>query len=131
MAFTYSGDPAGSNRNAVRFLIGDTDTANAQNQLLADAEIDWVLTKRTDIYMAAADCCEAIAAKLAKLIPIKTVHGISRSLGDRVSYYLKLAEQLSTSRSYAAIIKVGGVEKSINDELDKDTSVTQPVFKTG
>ena len=51
MAFTYGGDPANSNREAVRFWSGDT---NSSDQLLADAEIDYLLTLETKVIQCAA-----------------------------------------------------------------------------
>ncbi len=39
MAWTYGGDPSANARDAIRFLIGDTDT---NDQLLNDAEIAWI-----------------------------------------------------------------------------------------
>jgi hypothetical protein len=63
MAWTYSGNPASSSRNAVRFLSGDTiQTADVT---LQDAEIDFLLTEWGNIYDAAAASCEARAAEYA------------------------------------------------------------------
>ena len=44
MAWTYDGDPSANARDAIRFLIGDTDT---NDQLLADAEVAWVNSQVT------------------------------------------------------------------------------------
>ena len=70
MTWTYSGDPSANARDAIRFLIGDTDTTD---QLLSDEEIAWVNTEAsgtptatTDLYDAAYRCCLTIAAKLAR-----------------------------------------------------------------
>lgn len=63
MAWTYSGNPASSDRNAVRFLSGDTiQTADAT---LQDEEIDFLLAEWQNIYDAAAASCEARAAEYA------------------------------------------------------------------
>jgi hypothetical protein len=56
-----------SNRDHVRFLIGDTDTAAA---LLSDEEIDAVITAETATgdalkYYAAARCLEALVTRWA------------------------------------------------------------------
>jgi len=61
MAWTYSGDPAASDLDMVRFLIGDTDTADQQ---LFDAEINALLASNS-VIGAAVQCCQTIAAKYA------------------------------------------------------------------
>jgi hypothetical protein len=84
MAFTYSGDPASSSRNAVRFLIQDTDSTDV---LLQDAEIDWVISEAgSSVYQAAHDACYAIASQFARL-----ADSTSKSVGD-----------VSLSESYSA-----------------------------
>ena len=51
MSCSYSGDPASSDKDAVRFLIQDTDCAN---NIFEDEEINWTLTEEANIYMTAA-----------------------------------------------------------------------------
>lgn len=128
MTWTYSGDPASTNRDAVRFKIGDTDT---NNQQLSDEEIAYAISNNGQLDLAAADCCEAIAAKVAAKVPVKTVQGVSRALTDRMNYYLKLAKQLRTAGAYNCKIKVGGIDTSLYDDLDNDTTVRQPNFAIG
>jgi hypothetical protein len=86
MAFTYTGDPAGSNRDKVRFLIQDTIAANA---LLQDEEIAYLLTTwGNNVYEAAIAAAELIAGQFAR----KTNY--SRSIGD-----LSISESFATSAS--------------------------------
>jgi hypothetical protein len=74
MAWTYSGDPASSARDKLRFLCGDVDT---NNQLINDAEIAFLLTEwNNDAYISAAFACEAIAGKY------QAKSDYSRSVGD-------------------------------------------------
>ena len=47
----------------VRWLIGDTLPRDPQ---LQDEELSWALTQRTSIYGAAADACNALAARLSR-----------------------------------------------------------------
>lgn len=92
MAWTYTGDPAHSDRDRVRFLIGDTDT---NDQLLNDAEIDWILTEAGDsIYQAAHDACHTIASKFARLATSKSVGDLSLSYQDRAQAFYALADRL-------------------------------------
>jgi hypothetical protein len=76
MAFTYSDNPsstgtAAQKRDAVRFLIQDTDTTNGK---VTDAQIAWALGEEPNVYGAAARCCEALANKHGNIS--------SRSVGD-------------------------------------------------
>ena len=59
MTFTYVG-PATSDRDKVRFLIQDVDTTR---QLMSDEEIAWLISEWGDVYEAAANAAEALAAK--------------------------------------------------------------------
>jgi hypothetical protein len=84
MAFTYTGDPAGSNRDKVRFLIQDTVASNA---LLQDEEIAYLLaTWNNDVFDAAIAAAELISAQFAR----KTNY--SRSIGD-----LSISESFASS----------------------------------
>ena len=71
MAWSYSGDPADSALDAVRFLIGDTDT---NDQLLDNEEILWTNnqvtgsnTATTALYETSYRCMVAIASKFSRL----------------------------------------------------------------
>ena len=92
MAFTYGGDPAASDLAAIRFLIGDTDT---DDQLLQDAEINWIRTNAgRSVYQAAHDCCYTIASKFSRLATSKSVGDLSLSYSDRAKAFFELAERL-------------------------------------
>lgn len=58
--WNYSGDPSTSEKDAVRFLIQDTNTSK---QLFQDSEIYWTLTQEMNIYTAAAALCDVLVAK--------------------------------------------------------------------
>lgn len=93
MAFTYSGNPGSSDRDAVRFLIQDTDSTDP---LMQDAEIDWLLAQVTNVYQAAHDACYALGAKYARLADqSKSVGDLSLSLsyGSMSERYIGLANE--------------------------------------
>ena len=92
MAWSYSGDPATSSKDAVRFLIFDTDT---NDQLLQDAEINWCIAQAGDsVYQAAHDAAYAIASKFSRMATSKTVGDLSLSYADRAKAYFELANEL-------------------------------------
>lgn len=130
MTWTYSGNPADSDRDKVRFLVFDTDT---NEQLLSDEEIAWLLTEQTNIYLAAANAAEAIAAKFAKDITRSAV-GLSANVGNRAQFYLELAnklrDQVGTTNKRAEVF-AGGLTISGKDTLDSDSDAVQPGFKIG
>lgn len=90
MTWEYSGDPSTSDKDAVRFLLGDTNDADQQ---LQDEEIAWLLLQHTNPFLAGALGAERIASKYARLTS-KSVGGLSISYGDRQSQYSNLAAAL-------------------------------------
>lgn len=90
MSWSYSGNPKGSNIDLVRFLIGDT---KASMPLLQDEEIDYNLETIKSPYLAAAACCESIAAAYARECD-KTIGPTSIKANTLMEKYLKLAEHL-------------------------------------
>lgn len=74
MAWTYSGNPASSALDEVRFLSGDTDSTNQQ---ISNEEIAYLLGEwNNSSYTSAAFACEAIAGKYSSR------SDSSRSVGD-------------------------------------------------
>lgn len=81
MTWTYSGDPSDSDKDAVRFTVGDTDTTD---QLVTDEEIAYLLVVHGAVGMASVGAARAIAAKYSRKADQ------SRSVGD-----LSLSQQYS------------------------------------
>jgi hypothetical protein len=69
MSFQYSGDPSTSNKDAVRFEIGDT---NEKTQLVQDEEINYALKREGTILKAAARVAEGLAARFAREDQVRT-----------------------------------------------------------
>jgi len=96
MSWTYSANPTSSPKDAVRFLIGDTDDTNP---LVEDEEIYFNLGEVNDsIYRAASNTCYNLAAQFTGISQSesKTVGGlsISKSYGDKAQRYERLAKDL-------------------------------------
>lgn len=90
MTFTYTGDPAGSSRDKVRFLIQDTDSTAPH---INDEEIAWLLSEWADVYDAAAQAADILAGQYAHKADY------SKSVGD-----LSLNETFSVqSQRFAAL----------------------------
>lgn len=116
MAWSYSGNPEESPKDAVRFLIGDTDE---NDKLLHDAEIEYLLKKYNNAPLnAAIRCCETIMAKFSRLADEK-VGQVSIDYSQKAKGYLAMRDELrrrmmiETSAPYA-----GGISR-----LDKQINV--------
>ena len=127
MSWTYGGDPAANARDAIRFLIGDTDTTD---QLLTDEEIAWVNTESsgtstgtTALYDAAYRCCLTIASKLAREAD-KQIGDLSVSMSQRAKAYREQAaslKELSGREGGVPIPYAGGITIS-DKEIDEENS---------
>lgn len=110
MTDTYSGDPASSPKDAVRFWIQDT----AAPWKTSDEEINYVLTLFTNPMLAAANVAKALAAKYAAM-PSKKVGDFSISFGELAKNYFALADKLETqAQTFGLLPYAGGT--SIADE---------------
>ncbi len=132
MAWTYGGDPSANARDAIRFLIGDTDTTD---QLLSDEEIAWVnseasgtSTGTTALYDAAYRCCLTVASKLAREAD-KQIGDLSVSMSQRAKAYREQAaslKALSGREGGVPIPYAGGITIS-DKEIDEENS---DIFRT-
>lgn len=96
MTFTYTGNPAESDLQAIRFLLGDTDETEP---LLEDEEITYLAAQWAmshSVYWAAAEAAEAVAARFAREV---TVNSDSQtvSTSELQQKYQQLAQQLRLS----------------------------------
>lgn len=90
MAFTYT-KGSSSDRDRVRFEIGDTDEHRA---LFDDAELDDILSQEGDsIINSAARACEILAVKFARDYTF-SADGASFQKGQITVHYQKLARRL-------------------------------------
>ena len=134
MTFTYDVDDlstttATGRKNAVRFLVGDTDSTDVQVQ---DDEIAFVLTESGDnVYEAGAYCCRAIAAKYSRRVDTELDGALSASYSDLHSHYLALAENLEAeSKKQSGLgVKAGGLSKAAISVVRQDTDRVTPSFR--
>jgi hypothetical protein len=108
MAWTYSGDPTTNSKDAVRFLLQDTDQAF---QLMQDEEIAYVAGVSTPIYgaddfMTASICADIVASAMAREISI-SADGVNAGADQLQAKYEQLAKNLRRMRD--RIQGVGGV----------------------
>jgi hypothetical protein len=95
MTWTYEGAPgtttSATRRDAVRLLVGDTDTTDQQ---VTDEEIAFALSQTSDdIYNAGALMCRTIAGKYSRLVDT-SIESVSSSYSQRAKQYSELAVRL-------------------------------------
>jgi hypothetical protein len=132
MTATYSFDPSTSSKDAVRFLVQDTDVVTAGVVRLQDEEINWVLSQQSNVFLAAAECADAIAAYWAKIQNTR-IGPLNIQRGQAVPFYISLAEQLrNTAARWAGAI---AVFYPVNDPAYQNTNCgnggPQHIFKIG
>lgn len=131
--FTYSGDPRTSNRDAVRYLIRDTDEADPQ---VSDEEIAYELSVAGDnAVRAAANCASSLAARYAQQVQTKTVGPLSISYAARAEDMRTMAADLRSraDRGYGAGFApyAGGISKSDKETNAADTDWDKGAFALG
>lgn len=101
MSWSYSGDPADSDLDAVRFYVQDTDSAD---KLISDEEIEFIIAQWGAVYgsitdspgsalLFAAQVAESIAAKFTREVTY-SADGVSVGVNELQSKYDALALSL-------------------------------------
>lgn len=115
MTWSYSGDPSSSDKDAVRFLVQDTDNTL---ELLTDEEIEYLITQWAPAYgsntYVAAVAAAVISRKFAGVVTI-SADGVSISGSDLSRKYTDMAVQLRAE--YAEESAVGATVDLSNIEI--------------
>lgn len=139
MTWTYdnnadSGANATANqlRDAVRLLIGDTDS---DDQQVTDEEIAFALDEEdNNVYSAALIMVNAIIGKYSRLTMLK-FSDVSVDYSKRIENYKQLRQQLrdqaSRTASSLGTPKAGGIRDSEMESAEEDTDRVRPAFRRG
>lgn len=103
MAWTYSGNPASSDKDWIRFRLGDKKETP---QSLTDEEIEYLLDEESTKYMAASRAAEAMAAAhTATSVTSKQVGNLRLSYGyaDTARRFSTLAKDLAGGKSVGVV----------------------------
>ena len=116
MSWSYTGDPASSNKDLVRFLLRDTLSTD---QLLSDEEINYLVATWVDPYEAARNGALTLMAKFVRQADLSRSVGdlsISESFGGRAAEYQALADSIAEQRNRLAParpwVQPGNLEKT-------------------
>lgn len=121
----YSGNPASSSRDEVRFLVGDTDNGQLE---LSDAEIDFLLVQAGGAARHAAPlAADALASKFAKQVTYSTGR-VSRQLGDKAKQMRELAAALRREAARYVVPISTGQDPAADLEDAQNQALKQPQF---
>lgn len=114
----YTGDPGTRNIDAIRLLIGDTDSTD---QLITDTEIQYLLTRHGSVNRTASEACRAIAAKFARLMN-RSIGGLSADFSQKYHQYMALADSLLTKEETEPVSPfTSGWKRSVKEAREADT----------
>lgn len=126
MSWSYSGNPSHSAKDAVRFLIGDTDETE---KLLTDEEINYFLSFFNNVALnASIRCCETIIAKSSRLVD-ETAGSVSLSFSQRAAQFRSLLADLRTRLATDDMTPIaGGISKSDKQRVAQNADRVPPDF---
>lgn len=124
--WNYGGDPAGSQVDRVRKLVGDTDS---NRKLISDSEVEYNISIGTDDFHAAYLTALDIQAFAASHVSI-TGQGHTEQLQQVFTHYGKLAERLLV-QSGIAFPNAPQLSRADREAMQKDTDLIQPQFSVG
>ena len=126
MSWTYTNNPAGSSRDALRLAVGDTIENDPR---LSDEEVGHFLSLYPEsLDLAAAKAAEAIAARYSSMA-VSYVGDLDNSPHLKAEYYLKLARQLRSRAKQE--------EEAVEDSIVASPGCSlealnrEPLFKRG
>lgn len=127
-----STDSASGRLNAVRLLVGDTETRDQQVQ---DEEVQFALGQNKDnIYYAAAWVARAIAGKYSRYVDTQVDGMVSSDYSDRAKHYYSLADNLEYQGKKAGgalSISAGGISLAEMESNRANTDRPLPAFRVG
>lgn len=126
MTVFYGGDPRGNDRDAVRFLIGDTDSTDA---LLTNDEIAFLLEQSPDIYIAAANGCDQIAAQFMRAISRRSIDENPETVNKFRSFQELAKQYRQQAARRTAMPFAGGISKATKKAERQNTDRVEPAFR--
>jgi hypothetical protein len=119
VTWTYSGNPGSTPKDAVRFLIGDTDK---DDQLLQDGEVAWVLGMFNNTPAnAAIYCCDHIISKFSRMAD-ESVGQVRISYSQKSKAYRELRKDLVYRLATTDMTPYAG-GLSVSDEIVTDSNI--------
>lgn len=127
MSFSYDVGRLDVTLNRLRFEIGDTDS---DRPLLANEEIELIVSEYSTLSQRAAKCCRMICTKLSGEPTSFKIEGYSESYKDMYSRYESLAQGFE-QRGTGGGPWAGSYDVDFKDATEEDTDIVAPFFKRG
>lgn len=125
MTWSYSGNPSVSEKDQVRFLVQDTQSAKP---LLQDEEIAYLISTEGSPQDAAAKAAETLAAQFARFVD-ESVGQVKVSFSQRFKHYSELAKNLKRQASIKnAEPFAGALDESQKNVQEEDDDRIKPFF---
>ena len=125
MTWSYN-ENLSTDRDKVRFRIGDTDT---DDQLLSNETIDALLVIRNDVVLASIDSVQAILAKFAREIDRQAL-GLGGPRSQKTTHYENLLKILRAEADKGATgVFYGGATIADKEDALADTTKPRPPFR--
>lgn len=121
-------------KDQVRRLIGDVVFSDQQ---ISDEEIVWILTQRSSIYGAAAECCRFIAGQYSRKVDVVTQASgggaLKTNYSAQAQAYLRLAQTLEGRSAMVGggLPYAGGISVSDKQNNEQDSDRVAPQFNIG
>lgn len=131
MSWTYTGNPADSAKDAIRFLVGQTSTGDPV--VVSDQEINWAVTQSGNTYAAAIMVGEAMLQQFSgKDILSLRVGNLAEDYGDRSERLQKTLQNLRRQVAMRNVVPVaGGLTVADQRARAADTTLEPYVFTIG
>lgn len=127
MAFTWTGDPAASTIEKIRFEINDRDSAKPK---FTDAEIEYAYDEEHSILNAAARLCEQLQVRYCDAAS-RTMGPLRVDMSNLANLYVDKAKALRKRAMAYAEPYVGGISETKKDTFEADSDLIQPTFEKG
>jgi len=128
MTWTYTGNPNDSDKDEVRFLIGDTEFSKQQ---MTDEEINWAIGEESNTRTAAARLAQSLAMKFGRLVD-KSVGDLKLSYSNLYKQYQDLSEMLAGEASSTGVTPYcGGISVSDKNTVEENPDRVQPSIRKG
>jgi hypothetical protein len=130
MSAQYSGDPASSDKDTVRFLVRDTGPTNFD---FTDEEICWLLDTECNYWLAAAVLCDKLTTiKSSGGLSSKSVGGLSESYSQgSIQFYENQAKLYRARGSGAQVPKAACIPQLFSMGQFDSPGVRDPALRHG
>jgi len=127
LAFTWTGDPAASDIEAVRWEVYDIVSTSAKFQ---DAEIQYALDQEATVLNASARLCEQLQVRYTDAAS-RTMGPLKVDMGELAKTYAEKARALRKRAVAYGKAYAGGESIAKEEAFKADSNLKQPIFSKG